>query len=75
MKNKFLNKILANFKAGVIWGLIMFIGLMIVTPLVRGEVIETKDIIFGFIWWVLLAGTLFGFFMNISRSKKANDKS
>ena len=45
---------------GFVWGVFMFIIIEIVFKLMENEAITTKSILFGLVWWIVIAGGTFG---------------
>lgn len=45
---------------GFIWGVFMFIIMELFFKLVQKEAITTKSILFGLVWWIVIAGGVFG---------------
>lgn len=57
-------------KAGIFYGIFMFLTMTIVLPLYKGDAITPKSILIGMILWTT-AGILFGYFMSLWGNTKS----
>jgi hypothetical protein len=47
-------------KVGLVWGVLMFLAMAFVWPLIDGEGITLKKVIIKFIYWIIV-GLVFGY--------------
>ena len=57
---------------GLFWGLFMFLGLKILIPILEKEILSSKELLIGFIFW-MLAGLLFGRLTTSKELSKSED--
>lgn len=59
------------FYTGLSWGLVMFLLMSLIYPLITKEPITTRSVIVGFIVWAI-AGIVYGYAMKLFSSKKGS---